>query len=664
MQGFIENSAYSAQRATIFINFASNGMSFCLRKLRIGLKLLPAVLICAVFFTSCKSIASPTYNDANTINRFAFADVEFDLGDNDKFDFKIINFANAIDTRFLVHYEKREKGNAKHIGEFFKVSQDGGETFGEEFSIRELIPRAKKDGIVFQFFEGGLAAILSGALLEGDHRRKGIFYTRTDDTYRNWTDPAKMNTSVNSISGSCKLVHFRAKKVYCVFDDGRSGSHQLYFSRSLDGGESWSRGRAVESDFRNAAQDTTSFLVGEKGRLHLFWDDWRNEKTLLDVRYSYSDDDGETWTPSRKINDDSEYSWQGKARAVVRGDEIFVVFDDFREKGVENDKDWNIYSARSRDNGETWEKNARLNPIKKGRQLTPRLLKDSDGTLYCVWLSTENTLFGQLIFTYSKDFGHSWSPPVELTGKEKMLTGLYNLVRAGDERLVVRWEEEKYDSSKVKISRLTKTDSSLTPESNEPELPEKSDPIKYDLGKKLFEEDFQSDEAKMSWGAEEGIWSLVDGAYRGSRPAEDKPFVSTAKFGEPSSFVLKGRFKLDEVRHHLAAIYFRSNANRYYVIKNQFRNGSWLSVKDDKLPSGLHFSGGEVVLQTPFPYRSGHWYNFTLVVTPEEVDYYVNDRLMLSLKEKLILAPGKVGIGGWGGPPTYFDDIAIYELKK
>ena len=35
---------------------------------------------------------------------------------------------------------------------------------------------------------------------------------------------------------------------------------------------------------------------------------------------------------------------------------IYVAFGDFREKGAEDDNDWNIYFARSEDNGSTWKK--------------------------------------------------------------------------------------------------------------------------------------------------------------------------------------------------------------------------------------------------------------------------------------------------------------------
>ena len=67
---------------------------------------------------------------------------------------------------------------------------------------------------------------------------------------------------------------------------------------------------------------------------------------------------------------------------VVFGNTILVVFQDFREKGADADRDWNVYYSRSLDNGETWEPNKRLNDVKKGRQETPRLGVDKAGNIF------------------------------------------------------------------------------------------------------------------------------------------------------------------------------------------------------------------------------------------------------------------------------------------
>ena len=52
------------------------------------------------------------------------------------------------------------------------------------------------------------------------------------------------------------------------------------------------------------------------------------------------------------------------------------------------------------------------------------------------------------------------------------------------------------------------------------------------------------------------------------------------------------------------------------------------------------------------------------MVTPTRVEYYVDGSLMLSYDGRLQLPPGRIGVGGLSSAPTYFDDIAIYQLSK
>ncbi len=630
-----------------------------------------AVFVCAILSISCGSYATTT-SEPDGFERFSVSEAEFDLGDEEKFEFEIIGIPYPIDERFLVHYIKKDKATGKELGNFFRISVDGARSFSEEYNAGEMVPgvKSKSRRIVFHFFEGGLAAVINEELSEREKNRQNKFYTRTDRTYKNWNKPVRVNEGKSNVYGAFTLVHHGDDEVYCSWMQGKAGATQLFFSRSDDGGKSWSRNIQIEKDFRKGSQGQAILLISDTGRLHAIWQDFRDQKTLYDIRHSYSDDKGETWALSKKINDDDDHVWQHWMSAAISGEELFVVFADFREKGVENDNDWNIYSARSVDNGETWGENQRVNKIKAGRQDAPRLIQDPDGTLYCLWMTTENTLFNQFVFSYSRDFGRTWAPKIEISGREEMVYATHGISRVGEGSLVTWWTDMTYGRPKTKkILILEKTDEMLFAESRKRESMGSPKLIEYSLGNKLFEDDFSSETSEKNWIAKKGAWSVVGGAFRGSRPygkalpVEDRAFVAYAGFDEPESYVLKGKFKLDETRHGNADIYFRSNDLRHYVIKNLFRHGTWLSLKDDALEKGLHQSGGRVLAQVPFPYRQGRWYEFVLVVTPDQVDYYVDSRLRLSFKSDLVLKNGKFGIGGWIHPPTYFDDIAIYELR-
>ena len=350
---------------------------------------------------------------------------------------------------------------------------------------------------------------------------------------------------------------------------------------------------------------------------------------------------------------------------VTDGSDIYVAFSDFRDQGEDDDNDWNIYFAHSKDNGKTWEKNRRINDVTEGRDLSPSLAVDKNGVLYCLWVTNRETLFGQVAFSYSNDKGNSWSPSVTVTDERRMIIGFWvSSLAVLNDKLLVSWTEGEYGENESVISYLSKSSEGLV-EQKPTERSKKVNPMKFEVGETVFHDDFSTSMAK-NWKVRSGFWNIVNGNYMGVNPeGQETTFISSAKFEEPERYVLRGRFKLDPVAHLTANIYFRMGKTglQHYVIVNMFRAGVWLSIKDNDLPNGLHLSGGKPLVQKRYSFRQDRWYRFVLVVTPERTDYYVDGVLMLSYAEKLNLKRGQIGIGGVGRAPTYFDDISVSEFK-
>ena len=625
-----------------------------------------SVWVCLVIFlVSVVLCVSCTKFDTSSINqkdfyRFKLASFDLQLGDTEKFDFEPIAFTSSDDGRFLVQYRKKEK-TGSDIGIFFRISMDGGKSFSVERRISNLMKEAqvRSESVTFYFLRESLAAYFT----KNDDL---YFLTSTDNSLEHWTKPVRINDERSSSPRGVNIKQNEAGNIFCLWDDSRTGINLVYVSSSEDKGRAWTPNKAVEPDFRNMKQEFPSLIVGANGRLLAFWDDWRDEKTLVDVRYSYSDDQGMSWEKSEKINDDDKPVWQGRAATINEEGNILVAFADFREEGGENDNNWNIYYARSIDNGTTWQKNKRLNDVTKGRQEGPVLAKDASGKFYCIWSTTQETLFRQIAFSYSKDDGETWSPSDTLTSKDRMVGMFgYSLNAYSSDSLALFWNRESYGSTQRVSTVLTKSSEYLTPEKPQPREIEKKTPMKYRKGEILFEDDFSSGNAEK-WDGIGGVWSVVNEEYKGIRPEEGSSFVSFSKYVAPDRYVLEGKFKLDETHHSNADIYFGVNETglKNYAVRNRFRNGSWLSEKDSDLPNGLHISGGISLAQKPFSFRSGRWYKFVLVVSPEQVDYYVNGVFMISYANKELSTKGRIGFGGWVNAPTYFDDILVYELKE
>src|SRR5712691_6742999 len=61
----------------------------------------------------------------------------------------------------------------------------------------------------------------------------------------------------------------------------------------------------------------------------------------------------------------------------------------------------NIYFTASSDNGQTWNRNIRLNDVQPGVDGDPSLTIDEHGTLYALWRSCRESIFGDIYFAYS-----------------------------------------------------------------------------------------------------------------------------------------------------------------------------------------------------------------------------------------------------------------------
>jgi hypothetical protein len=586
---------------------------------------------------------------------FRPVETELDLGDGLKFEFRVGFTTSDGAGRLLVGYSKLERASETSLGSFFRISTDGGISFGYERSL--------PGGL--RFVEGGLATVKGAASPGGG---SNIVYTQSKDDGETWTQPFQINDEQGSVragfGGGISFVQPSPEEVYCLWTDRRRGFVSLFFSASHDSGQTWTPNQAVEYDFREGEQSAPRLLAGARGRLIAIWIDWRDRQTLADIRASYSDDGGQHWSPSRKINDDSEHVWQIAPSAVVRGEKIYVAFQDFRDPGEEGDNDWNIYFARSSDNGQTWSRNVRVNDIEEGLDASPLLAVDEAGTLYCAWKTCRQSLFGHVAFSHSTDGGELWSRSMLVSESAELLNrDLISPPAPAGGKVLCWWRETSFDAVKDRFVWLEPTSEPAGTEARA------GNPTVYDggapgdvAGDVLFADDFSS-ETTARWQPEAGVWMVVDGAYMGVEPSSQTSFSSFARFKEPDRYILRGRFKLDPVNHYRANIYFRGDPARdaYYVITNEFRAGAWLSVRDGSTSRSLLI--GRPIAERRFPFQNNRWYQFALVVASERVDYYVDGRLMMRSDLPLRLRAGAIGVGGGGQAPTYFDDLVVSEFK-
>lgn len=631
-----------------------------------GFYLLINSLLLALLLSSC---SSHNKRPSAPIYGFKANRAEFNLGDATRFEFKVGKIASNGQRRLLIAYAKYDRATGVNLGQFFNVSTDEGVSFGRE---RPLPAPSVSEFTSFSSIQNGWTAVYaSNTLYSGSNN---IFYTRLETDDATWSAPVQINDEQDSVflagGGGFTFVQPSANEIDCLWIDKRRGFGLLFFSASHDGGRTWTPNQVVEYDFREGVQSSAQLIIGATGRLVAFWQEARDPQTLIDIRSSYSDDRGQHWSVSQKVNNDNGRVWQFRPRAVASGKEIYVVFSDFRDPGEEGSNDWNIYFAASSDNGQTWKANLRLNDFQPGVDSVPSLTIDEHGNLYCLWASGRDNILGEVYFAYSTNGGLSWSPSIKATEGEELLyrQPTDDLIMTAGGKLLFRWVEGRPGRDKFRLSWLEPlaAPAQINIASASPATERHTAPDSVE-GETLFADDFSSSRQDR-WQVTSGVWTVIDGALMGVEPGALGPFSTFARLKEPHSYLLRGRFKLDPVHHQMAYLYFRANpaARRAYVINNGFQTGVCLSLKDDDAPPvtlGPFALDGRPLGQRRFPFQNNRWYEFMLVVKPAGVDYFVDGRWMLSYQGRLKLSPGSLGIGGFGSAPTYFDDIVVSEQK-
>jgi hypothetical protein len=251
------------------------------------------------------------------------------------------------------------------------VSSDGGRTFGEPVvaiggDIEKVLGGPPASGS-----EQSLAVADDGTVyllwLGNVNSRYQLLLSTSTDQGRTFTttpvgDPK--HTSADFFLGSA----FRWSPeggaqgtLHVLYEDrvdGPWGDRDILYRRSTDGGRSFSEPRRINDDdpTLRRIQGSPNFSVAPSGRLDAIWWDFRNDPGLFanDVYYSYSTDNGLTWSANERVTDQlirrkigvwSNGYDQRQPPGVASSDELAVfVWDDTRD-GDELTQTQDIFSA-------------------------------------------------------------------------------------------------------------------------------------------------------------------------------------------------------------------------------------------------------------------------------------------------------------------------------
>ncbi len=198
-----------------------------------------------------------------------------------------------------------------------------------------------------------------------------ILFSKSMDEGETWSEAVQINEvpgdcidSDNTVEGAVPAVGPDGE-IYVAW----SGPEGIVFDRSLDGGNTWLDEDIFISDQPggwdydipgvrrcNGLPITCCDVSNSpyRGTIYVNWTDQRNGTEDTDVWIARSTDGGNTWSEPLRVNDDPPGKQQFFSWMTIDGanGNIYIVFYDRRDY---DDRNTDVYVARSTDGGETFE---------------------------------------------------------------------------------------------------------------------------------------------------------------------------------------------------------------------------------------------------------------------------------------------------------------------
>jgi hypothetical protein len=276
-----------------------------------------------------------------------------------------------------------------------------------------------------------------------------VYFTKSTDGGTTFSQPIIVNDSmeVKSQGDGGLAVDSLGQYVYVVWEDARNFQYDkdTYLSRSTDGGVTFQPAVRVNDDFDTTRQWDPVVTCDNSGQnVYVAWQDFRDIGYGANVYFARSTDYGQTFEANYCVNDTTTTgnSKQGDPSIYFKNGIIYLAWRDERD-------DHTIYFNKSTDGGLSFGVDTKVRDDTTGAGLHPSICADDSGRVYVVWFDTRTyTSTGyDIYFSYSDDGGASFQADVRVND----LLGITNAwdwdpsVCANNARVFVSWQSDRND---------------------------------------------------------------------------------------------------------------------------------------------------------------------------------------------------------------------------
>jgi len=208
----------------------------------------------------------------------------------------------------------------------------------------------------------------------------------------------------NGITGGPDVVRTSEGRFCVIWGGQNSGGADpawVWSSYSDDFGEIWSDQTAV-CDTDAAGTVFQKIDADSLGNLYVVWQDWRGPEPYAPY-FSRSLDGGETWLwPNVKITDEGQVGLSPGIATNADGSRLVAVFDRLNEN--------RIYSSYSTDVGLSWSVDVPVGDYTSGGQYYV-VIEHTDGNSFAALWKDERDTVSAVYCSVSEDAGETWLTP-------------------------------------------------------------------------------------------------------------------------------------------------------------------------------------------------------------------------------------------------------------
>src|SRR2546428_9769988 len=259
---------------------------------------------------------------------------------------------------------------------------------------------------------------------------------------RSWSPPIRGNDDAAAAAqAEPSLALDTANNIYIAWTDARSGNNDVYFAKSVNGGQTFGANLRVNDVMTNSQSEPDLAVDPVNPHLvHVVWTDTRSPILGPDIFYANSTDGGLSFNPSIRVNDDVTSTEQGQpAIAVAPNRDVYVVWRDPRSAAKGPD----IYFAKSIDLGATWSPTIYLNSdVGNAAQQDPTIAVDLAGTIYVAWTDGRNANTAPDIYeAWSANAGASFGANVQVNDDRSLAPQLNPSLAANAGKIQIAWAD-------------------------------------------------------------------------------------------------------------------------------------------------------------------------------------------------------------------------------